>query len=145
MNLQKENRDFIYNFINNKLCFMPNCNPNTPFLPFAINRPFSVYDISNMTVDQTDLLYELMPTVFPIVTNYTLLIGFIILYYTILVMLSEAKVTDHAFHNLTKMILHFTMVFILMVIITSFWKNTEDLDIFHIRGGKRSGYTENLF
>ena len=62
MKLSKENHDYIYNFIENELRFLPSCNPNSPFLPFSINRPFSVYDISDMTESQVDLLYELMPT-----------------------------------------------------------------------------------
>ncbi|MBE6808504.1 MAG: DUF2716 domain-containing protein [Ruminococcaceae bacterium] len=61
MKLLKENEDFIYNFINNELRFYPSCNDNF-FLPFSINRPFVVYDISQITDEQADLLYELAPT-----------------------------------------------------------------------------------
>ncbi len=61
MELLKENEDFIYNFINNELRFYPSCNDNF-FLPFSINRPFVVYDISQITDEQADLLYELAPT-----------------------------------------------------------------------------------
>ena len=57
----KENEDFIYNFIKNELRFYPSCNDNF-FLPFSINRPFVVYDISQITDEQADLLYELAPT-----------------------------------------------------------------------------------
>ena len=58
----KENENFIYNFINKELRFLPSCDASFPFLPFAINRPFAVYDISKMTNEQTDALYELAPT-----------------------------------------------------------------------------------
>lgn len=60
MKLLKENKDFIYNFIKNDLRFLPSCDNNF-FLPFAINRPFAVYDISQMTDEQIELLYELAP------------------------------------------------------------------------------------
>ncbi len=63
MQLSKENRDYIYNFIENELKFLPDCHPNSPFLPFSLNRPFAVYDISNLTDAQGDLLHELMPTI----------------------------------------------------------------------------------
>ena len=58
----KENGKFIYNFIKNNLCFLPDCDVNAAHLPFAINRPFAVYDISKMTNEQIELLYELAPT-----------------------------------------------------------------------------------
>lgn len=61
MELLKENKDFIYNFINNELRFYPSCNDNF-FLPFSINRPFVIYDISQMNNEQANLLYELAPT-----------------------------------------------------------------------------------
>ena len=61
MELLKENEDFIYDFINNELRFYPSCNDNF-FLPFSLNRPFVVYDISQITDEQADLLYELAPT-----------------------------------------------------------------------------------
>lgn len=61
MKLLKENEDFIYDFIKNELRFYPSCNDNF-FLPFSINRPFVVYDISQITDEQADLLYELAPT-----------------------------------------------------------------------------------
>ena len=63
MELLKENEDFIYNFIKNELRFMPSSSPDFPFLPFSINRPFDVYDISGMTDEQFDLLYELAPSI----------------------------------------------------------------------------------
>ena len=61
MKLEKENQEFIYNFIKNDLRFYPSCDNNF-FLPFAISRPFAVFDISEMTDSQIDLLYELAPT-----------------------------------------------------------------------------------
>ncbi len=61
MTLSKENEEYIYNFIENELRFWPSCDENF-FLPFSLNRPFVVYDISQMTDVQLDLLYELAPT-----------------------------------------------------------------------------------
>ncbi len=40
---------------------MPSCDANTSFLPFSINRPFAVYNISRMSQEQADRLYELAP------------------------------------------------------------------------------------
>lgn len=62
MELSKENEDFIYNFIKEELRFWPSCYKNDLFLPFAINRPFTIYDISHMSDEQIELLYELVPT-----------------------------------------------------------------------------------
>ena len=45
MKLLKENEDFIYDFIKNELRFYPSSN-NKFLLPFSINRPFVVYDVS---------------------------------------------------------------------------------------------------
>ncbi len=61
MTLSKENEEYIYNFIKNELRFFPSVSANF-FLPFSINRPFAVYDISQMTQAKIDLLYELVPT-----------------------------------------------------------------------------------
>lgn len=61
MKLLKENEDFIYDFIRNELRFYPSSN-NKFLLPFSINRPFVVYDVSQITDEQADLLYELAPT-----------------------------------------------------------------------------------
>ena len=61
MKLLKENEDFIYDFIKNELRFYPSSN-NKFLLPFSINRPFVVYDVSQITDEQADLLYELAPT-----------------------------------------------------------------------------------
>ena len=61
MKLLKENEDFIYDFIKNELRFYPSSN-NEFLLPFSINRPFVVYDVSQITDEQADLLYELAPT-----------------------------------------------------------------------------------
>lgn len=55
-----KNNDWINNFIKDSLHFHPSCD-NDNFLPFAINRPFSVYGISDMTDEQIDLLYEVAP------------------------------------------------------------------------------------
>ena len=63
MKIPKENIDFIYDFINEDLKFHPNCKNDCFFLPFSINRPFTVYDISKMTDSQIDLMYELIPNV----------------------------------------------------------------------------------
>ena len=60
MKLLKENEDFIYDFIKNELRFYPSSN-NKFLLPFSINRPFVVYDVSQITDEQADLLYELAP------------------------------------------------------------------------------------
>lgn len=61
MNLSRENEEYIYNFISKELRFMPSIDSNF-FLPFSLNRPFAVYDISKITDHQIDLLHELMPT-----------------------------------------------------------------------------------
>lgn len=53
--------DWIHNFVMERLRFIPDINPNAPWLPFAMQRPFTVYDISKMTDEQIDLLYELAP------------------------------------------------------------------------------------
>lgn len=62
MKLSEENEKYIYNFIKDELRFSPSYHEVNPFLPFSINRPFVVYDISKMTDEQIDLLYELAPT-----------------------------------------------------------------------------------
>ena len=61
MLLSQENEDWIYSFINEKLRFMPHAGPEYYFLPFSINRPFAVYDISQMSDAHWELLYELAP------------------------------------------------------------------------------------
>lgn len=61
MLLSQEDDDWIYNFIKNQLRFMPNAGPEYYFLPFAINRPHAVYDISHMEDAHWALLYELAP------------------------------------------------------------------------------------
>ena len=63
MKLSKENEDFICNFVKNELRFMPSCYSDTHFLPFSINRPFSVYDISKINDEHYKFLREIMPTV----------------------------------------------------------------------------------
>lgn len=63
MILSKENEQFIYNFIKNDLSFYPSIDDKL-FLPFSMNRPFAVYDISSMTDEQIDLLNELAPEAF---------------------------------------------------------------------------------
>lgn len=62
MSLLKEDKAFIYNFIKSELRFLPNSDDKGYELPFAIKRPFVVYDISQMTDEQFQLLYELAPT-----------------------------------------------------------------------------------
>lgn len=62
MLISKENEDFFYDFLDNKLRFYPSSYEDAPFLPFSLNRPFAVYDISCMSDDQIDALHELMPT-----------------------------------------------------------------------------------
>lgn len=62
MLLPKENEEFFYSFIEKELRFYPSSDTNCPWLPFSINRPFSVYDISGMSDEQIELLYELAPT-----------------------------------------------------------------------------------
>ena len=61
MDLSKENEKYIYDFIDKELRFMPSVNRGF-FSPFSINRPFAVYDISQMTDSQIDLLHELAPS-----------------------------------------------------------------------------------
>ena len=61
MKLEPEQEEWIIHFIKEELCFMPSADRDFPFLPFSINRPFAVYDISQMTDEQIDLLYELAP------------------------------------------------------------------------------------
>lgn len=60
--LSKEDEELFDKILDKDLRFYPSSYQNEPFLPFSINRPFVVYDISNMTDDQLDLLYELAPT-----------------------------------------------------------------------------------
>lgn len=61
MRLSKEDECWIDTFLNETLHFKPDGDKDAFFLPFAINRPFSVYDISDMSEEQGDLLYELAP------------------------------------------------------------------------------------
>lgn len=61
MQLSKEQENWIYNFINKELRFIPECGPRYYFLPFSIYRPFAVYDISAITDEQLELLHELAP------------------------------------------------------------------------------------
>lgn len=60
MKLSEANNEWIHNFVKNSLHFHPSCDEHF-FLPFAINRPFAVYSISDMTDEQIDLLYESAP------------------------------------------------------------------------------------
>ena len=60
MRLEPEKEEWIHRFIREKLQFFPGSKQDF-FLPFSINRAFSVYDISQMTEDQIDLLNELAP------------------------------------------------------------------------------------
>lgn len=61
MLLEEENEKWICDFIRNALHFMPGPRDDFFFLPFSINRPFAVYDISGMSESQIELLYELAP------------------------------------------------------------------------------------
>ena len=61
MKLEPECEEWIINFIRKELRFMPCTDRDYPFLPFSINRPFAVYDISRMNEDQIRLLHELAP------------------------------------------------------------------------------------
>lgn len=61
MLLSSADEKWIDDFIHNTLHFMPSIRKEDFFLPFSINRPFAVYDISNMSEEQIDLLYELAP------------------------------------------------------------------------------------
>lgn len=61
LQLSRENEEWVYRFIDETLRFMPDSGKETFHLPFAIQRPFSVYDIAKMSEEQTDLLYELAP------------------------------------------------------------------------------------
>lgn len=61
MKLSVEKRNWIYKFLDETLNFYPDCNQETSFLPFSIQRPFAVYDISAMSDQQCELLYELAP------------------------------------------------------------------------------------
>lgn len=61
MKLEPEQEAWIINFIQKELRFMPSIDRDDPFLPFSINRPFAVYDISQMTQEQIHLLHELAP------------------------------------------------------------------------------------
>lgn len=57
--LSKEDEKWIYTFIKEELRFMPDVNIHSPFLPFRIQRPFAVFDISSMQ-EGTDLMDELI-------------------------------------------------------------------------------------
>ena len=58
---EKDEKRF-YDFLENNLRFYPTPYADSPFLPFSINRPFVVYDISEMNDEQFKQLYELAPT-----------------------------------------------------------------------------------
>lgn len=55
---------YFYDFIDNQIRFCPSTRETDFFLPFSLNRPFTVYDISEMTDEQIVLLYDLAPTAF---------------------------------------------------------------------------------
>lgn len=61
MKLDPEYEEWIINFIRKELRFHPSIDPKDFFLPFSINRPFAVYDISKMSDQQLHLLHELGP------------------------------------------------------------------------------------
>lgn len=58
--LSKEDEKWIDTFINDELRFMPDVNIRSHFLPFRIQRPFAVYDISTMTDTGADSMEELI-------------------------------------------------------------------------------------
>lgn len=60
--LSKEDEELFDNFLYKELRFHPSSYESDPILPFSLNRPFTVYDISGMTDEQIGLLYELVPT-----------------------------------------------------------------------------------
>lgn len=57
----KTDEEYFYNLINNKLHFFPSSYSEDSHLPFSLNCPFTVYDISGMTDKQIILLCELAP------------------------------------------------------------------------------------
>lgn len=62
MLISQKDQEFFYNFIDKELRFYPSTDLSSPWLPFSLNRPFVVYDISLMNDEQISLLYELAPT-----------------------------------------------------------------------------------
>lgn len=62
--LTKREEEYFYDFIEKDLRFYPSSYDNAPFLPFSLNRPFAVYDISKMTDEQIVLLYDIVPKAF---------------------------------------------------------------------------------
>lgn len=61
MQLNPDDENWVYAFIHETLQFMPSVRKEDFFLPFSVNRPFSVYDISSMSDEQFERLYELAP------------------------------------------------------------------------------------
>lgn len=59
--LSKEDKELFDKILYKDLKFYPSSYENEPFLPFSLNRPFTVYDISGMTDEHIHLLYELAP------------------------------------------------------------------------------------
>lgn len=62
--ISKVDEDFFYNFLEKELRFYPSSDESSPWLPFSLNRPFAVYDISKVTDEQVKLLYEAIPSLF---------------------------------------------------------------------------------
>lgn len=62
--ISETDENYFYDFIDNQIRFCPSVRKNDFLLPFSLNRPFAVYDISEMTDEQIMLLYELVPTAF---------------------------------------------------------------------------------
>lgn len=62
--ITKEDEDFFYNFLEKELRFYPSSEQSSCWLPFSLNRPFAVYDISKITDEQMVMLYEAVPSAF---------------------------------------------------------------------------------
>ncbi len=60
--LLKEDEEHFDKILYKDLRFYPSSYENEPYLPFSLNRPFTVYDISGMTDEHINLLYEFAPT-----------------------------------------------------------------------------------
>ncbi len=62
--IEKEDEDFFYNFLEKELRFYPSADQSSFWLPFSLNRPFTVYDVSKITDEQIVMLYEAVPSAF---------------------------------------------------------------------------------
>ncbi len=145
MPLSKEDEKWIYTFIKEELRFMPDVNIHSPFLPFRIQRPFAVFDISSMQ-EGTDLMDELIiealcnslpigHKLYSINWNHSC-----VLYDP---RNAETAQGDDEFPFFTKNGLVYFNSFFLMVITISSLKNTAGLVIFLILGERKYGYLES--